>query len=113
MIDQSRCAHSRSYSNIPRDLSEVSDSLMEKSTMNLSFAGCGFLGIYHVGVAACFRKYTPYILLNKISGASAGALAACSLILELPISKILICLFVFFCVVITSYCLFDILFTYK
>lgn len=25
--------------------------------MNLSFAGCGFMGIYHVGVAACLRKY--------------------------------------------------------
>lgn len=57
--------------------------------MNLSFAGCGFLGIYHVGVAAGFRKYAPRILLNKISGASAGALAACSLILELPMGKVL------------------------
>ncbi|KAJ8982978.1 hypothetical protein NQ317_001418 [Molorchus minor] len=53
--------------------------------MNLSFAGCGFLGIYHVGVACCFRKYAPHLLLNKISGASAGALAACCLICDLPI----------------------------
>lgn len=55
--------------------------------MNLSFAGCGFLGIYHVGVAACFRQYAPYVVLGKTSGASAGALAACSLILELPVGK--------------------------
>nr|CAH7734810.1 unnamed protein product [Callosobruchus chinensis] len=53
--------------------------------MNLSFAGCGFLGIYHVGVACCFRKYAPHLLLNKISGASAGAIAACSLICDLPV----------------------------
>ncbi|KAI4463341.1 calcium-independent phospholipase a2 ipla2 -related [Holotrichia oblita] len=53
--------------------------------MNLSFAGCGFLGIYHVGVAVCFRKYAPHLLLNKISGASAGALAACGLLCDLPV----------------------------
>ncbi|CAH1127889.1 unnamed protein product [Ceutorhynchus assimilis] len=55
--------------------------------MNLSFAGCGFLGIYHVGVACCFRKYAPHLLLNKVSGASAGALAACSLILDMPLGE--------------------------
>lgn len=55
--------------------------------MNLSFAGCGFLGIYHVGVACCFRKYAPHLLLDKISGASAGAIAACCLICDLPIGK--------------------------
>lgn len=55
--------------------------------MNLSFAGCGFLGIYHVGVACCFRKYAPHLLLNKISGASAGAIAACCLLLDLPLGK--------------------------
>lgn len=55
--------------------------------MNLSFAGCGFLGIYHVGVAVCFRKYAPHLLLNKISGASAGAIAACCLLCDLPIGE--------------------------
>jgi predicted acylesterase/phospholipase RssA len=53
--------------------------------MNLSFAGCGFLGIYHVGVAGCFKKYAPHLLLNNISGASAGAIAACSLLCDLPL----------------------------
>ncbi|XP_011873846.1 PREDICTED: patatin-like phospholipase domain-containing protein 3 isoform X1 [Vollenhovia emeryi] len=55
--------------------------------MNLSFAGCGFLGIYHVGVAVCFKKYAPHLLLNKISGASAGAIAACCLLCELPLGE--------------------------
>ncbi|XP_019755316.2 1-acylglycerol-3-phosphate O-acyltransferase Pnpla3 isoform X2 [Dendroctonus ponderosae] len=55
--------------------------------MNLSFAGCGFLGIYHIGVACCFRKYAPHLLLNKISGASAGAIAACCLLLDLPLGE--------------------------
>ncbi|XP_011694955.1 PREDICTED: patatin-like phospholipase domain-containing protein 3 isoform X2 [Wasmannia auropunctata] len=55
--------------------------------MNLSFAGCGFLGIYHVGVAVCFKKYAPHLLLNKISGASAGAIAACCLLCDLPLGE--------------------------
>ncbi|KAK0088284.1 hypothetical protein PV325_012480 [Microctonus aethiopoides] len=56
--------------------------------MNLSFAGCGFLGIYHVGVAVCLKKYAPQLLLDKISGASAGAIAACCLLCDLPIANI-------------------------
>ncbi|XP_059482642.1 1-acylglycerol-3-phosphate O-acyltransferase Pnpla3-like isoform X2 [Neocloeon triangulifer] len=56
--------------------------------MNLSFAGCGFLGIYHVGVAACLKKYAPHLLLNKISGASAGAIAGCCLLCDVPLGEI-------------------------
>lgn len=63
------------------------DISRKNAKMNLSFAGCGFLGIYHVGVACCFRKYAPHLLLNKISGASAGAFAACCLICDLPIGN--------------------------
>ncbi|XP_076066510.1 brummer isoform X3 [Oratosquilla oratoria] len=56
--------------------------------MNFSFAGCGFLGIYHVGVAACLKKYAPNLLVNKISGASAGALAAVCLLCDCPLGTI-------------------------
>lgn len=62
---------------------DVFDS--KKSKMNLSFAGCGFLGIYHVGVAVCFKKYAPHLLLDKISGASVGALAATCLLCDMPL----------------------------
>ncbi|EDW12291.1 PREDICTED: patatin-like phospholipase domain-containing protein 3 isoform X2 [Drosophila arizonae] len=55
--------------------------------MNLSFAGCGFLGIYHVGVAVCFKNYAPHLLLEKIGGASAGSLAACCLLCDLPLGS--------------------------
>lgn len=55
--------------------------------MNLSFAGCGFLGIYHVGVAVCFKKYAPHLLLDKISGASAGCLAATCLLCDMPLGE--------------------------
>ncbi|KAH8338152.1 hypothetical protein KR059_010127, partial [Drosophila kikkawai] len=56
-----------------------------KIRRSLSFAGCGFLGIYHVGVAVCLRQHAPHLLLERIAGASAGALAACCLICDLPL----------------------------
>jgi patatin-like phospholipase domain-containing protein 2 len=56
---------------------------MEK--VNISFAGCGFLGIYHVGVASCFKEYAPHLLLNKISGASVGALAGVCLLTDITL----------------------------
>ncbi|XP_038833916.1 patatin-like phospholipase domain-containing protein 2 [Salvelinus namaycush] len=44
----------------------------------LSFAGCGFLGIYHIGVASCLLEQAPYLIKGaaKIYGASAGSLSA-------------------------------------
>ena len=66
--------------------------------MNLSFSGCGFLGLYHLGVASCFKTYAPHIFLNKVdnwfentkqkglnpqvSGGSAGAITAASSLVE-------------------------------
>ena len=55
--------------------------------LNISFAGCGFLGIYHVGVSACFRKYAPELLVQRIAGASAGALAAACLLCNADLGK--------------------------
>ena len=51
-------------------------SLDDGSGINLSFCGCGFLGIYHVGVASCFHEYAPQVSKHKIAGSSAGALVA-------------------------------------
>lgn len=52
------------------------------SPWNISFAGCGFLGIYHVGVASCLLEHAPFVVLNArhIYGASAGALTATALV---------------------------------
>ncbi|RWS26504.1 patatin-like phospholipase domain-containing protein 2 [Leptotrombidium deliense] len=55
--------------------------------LNLSFAGCGFLGIYHVGVASCFREYCPEVCNAKISGASVGALVATAMACNLPLGE--------------------------
>lgn len=52
------------------------------STWNISFAGCGFLGVYHVGVASCLQEHAPFLVANakKVYGASAGALTATALV---------------------------------
>jgi len=57
--------------------------------MNISFSGCGFLGIYHIGVASCLKTYAPYLLENKICGSSAGAISACCLLCDIPLGKFL------------------------
>ncbi|XP_018585428.1 patatin-like phospholipase domain containing 3 [Scleropages formosus] len=48
---------------------------------SISFAGCGFLGVYHIGVASCLLERAPYLVegASKIYGASAGALTAAML----------------------------------
>ena len=55
--------------------------------MNLSFAGCGFMGVYHIGVVSCFREFAPHVLKNKVAGSSAGASRALSRLGELPIGN--------------------------
>ena len=56
---------------------------------NVSFSGCGFLGIYHVGVANCLKTYAPHLIEKKIAGASAGALVATALIADCNMGKII------------------------
>lgn len=62
----------------------------EEDLGNVSFAGCGFLGIYHVGVASCFKEYAPHLYAERVSGASAGALVACALVTGACLGKIVI-----------------------
>ena len=45
------------------------------------------MGLYHVGVVACFRKYAPDLYLKRVSGASAGAMAAAALLCDAPLGK--------------------------
>ena len=35
--------------------------------MNISFAGCGFLGLYHVGVASCLKTYASQLYFHKVN----------------------------------------------
>ncbi|EHB06253.1 Patatin-like phospholipase domain-containing protein 4 [Heterocephalus glaber] len=53
--------------------------------INLSFAACGFLGIYHLGAAAAFCRHGKNLLkdVKAFAGASAGSLVA-SVLLTAP-----------------------------
>ncbi|XP_007449956.1 PREDICTED: patatin-like phospholipase domain-containing protein 4 isoform X2 [Lipotes vexillifer] len=53
--------------------------------INLSFAACGFLGIYHLGAASALYKHGKKLLKNvkAFAGASAGSLVA-SVLLTAP-----------------------------
>jgi len=52
--------------------------------MNLSLCGCGFLGVYHLGVAACLREHGSSFLRNiqRVGGASAGSLVGCMIVAD-------------------------------
>lgn len=55
---------------------------------SFSFAGCGFLGSYHLGVAAVLKTHVPHLLEKaRFGGASAGALIASLVLLDLPLGK--------------------------
>ena len=57
--------------------------------INLSFAGCGFLGVYHLGVAACLTTHAPNFFKNitAFAGASAGSLIAAVLATDTSLDK--------------------------
>ncbi|KAK7099323.1 hypothetical protein V1264_003474 [Littorina saxatilis] len=59
-----------------------------KNKITFSLAGCGFLGIYHIGVAACLREHVPHLLDDdvRVAGASAGALIGACLICNVSLN---------------------------
>ncbi|KAL8596197.1 hypothetical protein ACOMHN_021237 [Nucella lapillus] len=47
----------------------------QPSSVSFSFAGCGFLRVYHLGVVECLQRCIPRVLAEaRFAGASAGAL---------------------------------------
>ncbi|XP_041651744.1 patatin-like phospholipase domain-containing protein 2 isoform X2 [Cheilinus undulatus] len=60
-----------------------------KAEWSISFAGCGFMGIYYVGACSCILQRCPRFIkdASKISGASAGALIAAALSVGIPLDK--------------------------
>ena len=48
--------------------------------MTVSFAGCGFIGVYHIGAASCLQSYAPFLLSGQLAGASAGSMAAAAIV---------------------------------
>ncbi|XP_006866961.1 PREDICTED: patatin-like phospholipase domain-containing protein 5 [Chrysochloris asiatica] len=53
-----------------------------KGNWNISFAGAGFMGLYHVGVAQCLQERAPRLLQGAhcVYGSSSGAIYATSLV---------------------------------
>ena len=60
---------------------------MKGMNYHLSLSGCGFLGLYHVGVISAFHEYARHLCQSKIAGASAGSLAAACLICDVAFGK--------------------------
>ncbi|KAB0353593.1 hypothetical protein FD755_023706 [Muntiacus reevesi] len=56
---------------------------------SLSFAGCGFLGFYYVGVTSCLSERAPHLLhhARKFFGASAGALHCAFYLAGIPLEQ--------------------------
>ncbi|XP_033089577.1 1-acylglycerol-3-phosphate O-acyltransferase PNPLA3 isoform X1 [Trachypithecus francoisi] len=58
---------------------------------SLSFAGCGFLGFYHVGATRCLSEHAPHLLRDArmLFGASAGALHCVGFLSGMPLEQTL------------------------
>ena len=56
---------------------------------HLSFSGCGFQGLYHIGVASCIQRHAPYLFNGKVAGCSAGGLIAACAVCNCRFAKIL------------------------
>ncbi|CAF90310.1 unnamed protein product, partial [Tetraodon nigroviridis] len=65
------------------------DMLDLQRDWSLSFAGCGFMGVYYVGVSSCVLERCPRLVrdASAIYGASAGALMAAVLSAGVPLEK--------------------------
>jgi hypothetical protein len=53
---------------------------------DISFAGCGFLGIYHIGVAAALLRRAPHLLQQRVLGSSIGAITGVVLVGGVPLA---------------------------
>ncbi|XP_069855998.1 1-acylglycerol-3-phosphate O-acyltransferase PNPLA3 [Dipodomys merriami] len=61
---------------------------------SLSFAGCGFLGFYHVGVTHCLCERAPQLVCGarRFFGCSSGALHCAIFLSRIPLDRVLMCL---------------------
>lgn len=53
--------------------------------LSVSFSGCGFLGLFHVGSISAWRENKNKVKIDKAMGASAGAIAAMALVADVPV----------------------------
>ena len=55
---------------------------------SVSFAGCGFIGVYQVGAVTALWKFAPHLLESNILGSSSGAMLAIALAADLSTEDI-------------------------
>lgn len=55
-----------------------------KALLDVSFSGCGFLGMYHVGSLTCLQKFQKHVEIKRSLGASLGSVVACASLLNYP-----------------------------
>jgi hypothetical protein len=57
---------------------------------NISFAGCGFMGVYHIGAASALKQFcAPFIKnMDKIYGCSMGSLMGTALLCDLNLGDL-------------------------
>ena len=60
-----------------------------ESGWSLSFAGCGFLSVYYIGVTHCLSEHAPHFLrqVQKFFGASSGALYCAFFLSGIPLGR--------------------------
>jgi len=56
--------------------------------IDISFAGCGFLAMYHVGVLKCIQETGVKVSISRSLGASAGSVVACLALIDYPASEL-------------------------
>ncbi|GAA6101272.1 patatin-like phospholipase domain-containing protein 2 isoform X2 [Tachysurus ichikawai] len=63
--------------------------LTQDTEWNISFAGCGFLGIYYFGVYSCLLERAHHLIKStrRICGASSGALIAAMIVCKMSPAK--------------------------
>ena len=76
--------------NLPRQSQHSATGWLfveEPDKTNFTFSGCGFLGIYHLGVISCLKHHAPKLIerVRHFGGASAGALSSTALLFNLDL----------------------------
>ena len=73
--------------NSLEEQNNISDERSDKKPLSISFCGSGFLCLYYMGVASCFRRHSIVDDKTIVCSASSGAFAALCICLDLPIGN--------------------------
>ncbi|XP_068211238.1 patatin-like phospholipase domain-containing protein 4 isoform X2 [Palaemon carinicauda] len=62
---------------------------LSDTTLNMSLAGCGFLGVYLMGALDCLKRCSPrFVQKAQVFGVSAGSLLGASVVCNVPLDGI-------------------------